>query len=61
MIEIRMTEGYMIRSYNFITRKTTTHHLGLEPAVAKSIVRHYNKISPISITYFAEEEPKRYW
>lgn len=56
-----MIEGYMVRSYNFITRKTTIHHLGLEPAAAKSIVRHYNKISPLSIVYFAEEEPKRYW
>ena len=61
MIEIRMTEGYMVKSYNFITGKTTTHNLGLELIVAKSIVRHYNKISPISIIYFAEEEPKRYW
>lgn len=56
-----MTEGYMVKSYNFITRKTTTHNLGLERIVAKSIVRHYNKISPISIIYYAEEEPKRYW
>ena len=56
-----MTEGYMVRSYNFITRKTITHHLGLEPAVAKSIVRHYNKISPISIIYYAQVEPTRYW
>lgn len=57
----KITESYMVKSYNFITGKTTTHNLGLELIVAKSIVRYYNKISLISIVYYAEEEPKRYW
>ena len=56
-----MKEYYMIKSYSFISRETTIHKIALEPAIAKSIVRHYNKISPISIVYYAEEEPKRYW
>ena len=57
----RHTEYYMVKSYNFASRETTIHKIALEPVVAKSIVRHYNKISPMSIVYFAEEEPKRYW
>ena len=56
-----MKEYYMIKSYNFVSRETTIHKIALEPVVAKSIVRHYNKISPMSVVYFAEEEPKRYW
>lgn len=56
-----MTEGYLVRSYNFTTKKTTTHFYNLEPAVAKSIVRHYMKTSPTNIIYYAQEEPTRYW
>lgn len=57
-----MTEGYLVRSYNFVTEKTMTHFYGLELSVAKSIVRHYKKISSTNdIVYYAQEEPTRYW
>ena len=57
----RFLEYYMVKSYNFTSGEILVHKIALEPAVAKSIVRHYNKISSKSVIYYAEEEPIRYW
>ena len=61
--EERMTEPWMVRFYNESDAdcRTQTYMLGLEPAVAKSIARHKNKTTPDFISYFAEEEPQRFW
>lgn len=62
-----MSEFWVIYCYNEIDSEfgyecgAQIYKHGLEPAVAKSIVRHMNKISPWFISYWAEEEPRRYW
>jgi hypothetical protein len=62
-----MTEPWMVRFYNELDADfgcdpgPSTFMLGLDPAVAKSIARHYNRCTPEFIFYFAEEEPRRFW
>lgn len=60
-------EYWMVRFYNELDAVfgcdpgAGTYMLGLEAAVAKSIARHKNKVTPSFIYYYAEEEPQRFW
>ena len=62
-----MSEYWMVWVYNELDANfgydpgAKTYMNGLEPAVAKSIARHMNKVSPEFISYYAEEEPQRFW
>lgn len=64
---VRTTEPWMVRYYNELDAEfgydagEQTFKLGLEPAVAKSIARHMEKVTPEFIHYWAEEEPNRCW
>ena len=66
MEEQRITEPWYITFYNELDAEfgydcgEQTYMLGLEPAVAKSIARHLNKITPDFVSYYAQEEPTRY-
>lgn len=61
-----MTEPWYITFYNELDADfgydcgAQTYMTGLEPAVAKSIARHLNKVTPDFISYYAQEEPRRY-
>ena len=57
-----MSEYWMVERYDpyaIDDEPARTYMFGLEPAVAKSIARHYNKLNDGYI-YFAEEEPRRW-
>ena len=63
----RITDYWMVSCYNELDAEfgydpgASTYAFGLEPAVAKSIAKHLNKLSPDFIHYEAHEEPRRYW
>ena len=60
------SEYWMVWFYNPIDAEfgfdpgATAYMNGLEPAVAKSIARHMNKVDRVC-SYWAEEEPRRWW
>lgn len=62
-----MSEYWMIWFYNELDGDfgcdpgAQPYKIGLEPAVAKAIARHMNKVTPEFVTYYAEPEPTRYW
>lgn len=61
-----MTEYWRVLFYNEVDAEfgydcgAQTYMFGLDPAVAKSIARHMNKVSPKFVSYWAEEEPRRW-
>lgn len=62
-----MSEAYMVTCYNTLDAEfgygcgPRTIFSNLTLAVAKSIARHMNKVSPEFMSYGVECEPDRYW